>query len=353
MFCENRDYLRQVKNAAEVEIDWYRFRDKSFFITGASGLIGTFLIDILMYINEIHGLSLRICAFGRNAESARRRFKDYWDTESFNFICNDINKPFSKDIYSDYIIHGASNTHPVAYATDPIGTITTNVIGTQNILEFAVKQVSPRVMFLSSVEIYGENRGDVERFDENYSGHIDCNTLRAGYPESKRVGEALCQAYIHSKDLDVVIPRLSRVYGPTMSKDDSKAIAQFIRNAANKENIVLKSRGDQLYSYTYTADAAMALIYILLYGECGEAYNISDENSEITLKDLAEIIAGIAGTKVKYELPDETEAKGYSNATKALLDNGKLKELGWESSYDVKTGLSDTISILSSMDKEL
>ena len=129
----------------------------------------------------------------------------------------------------DYILHLASNTHPMQYSTDPIGTVTTNIIGVQNMLDFAVDHNATRFAFASSNEIYGENRGDVEFFNEDYCGYINSNTMRAGYPESKRCGEALCQAYKAQKGLDIVVPRLTRSYGPTMLMSDTKAVSQFIR----------------------------------------------------------------------------------------------------------------------------
>lgn len=346
MFIKYKMYSEQIEKTAALKIEWERLKNKSFLITGASGLIGTFLVDLLMYSSGKFGLNIKIYAVGRNEKSMRCRFNDYWDNGSFSIIQQDVNHSINADISCDYIIHGASNTHPVAYVSDPIGTITANVMGMQNVLEFAVRQNSPRVMFLSSVEVYGENRGDIDKFDESYCGYIDCNTLRAGYPESKRLGEALCQAYIQAKNLDIVIPRLSRVYGPTMSPGDSKAIAQFIKKAVNKEDIILKSEGNQLYSYTYVADVVTAILYILLYGKRGEAYNVSGDNSAITLKNLAEILADIAGTKVIFELPDETEKNGYSKATKAVLCNDKLRRLGWGSMFNIRTGLEQTTNIL-------
>jgi len=340
MFNSNQTYINQLQN---IKIDRERFKNKVFFITGASGLIGTFLVDALMKAD----INVKIYAVGRSEEKARKRFSDYWNSADFSFVKQDVNLPIDADIECDYIIHGASNTHPIAYSSDPIGTINANVVGTRNILEFAAtRSNNPRVMFMSSVEVYGENRGDAEKFDENYCGYIDCNTVRAGYPESKRLGEAMCQAYIKAKNIDIVIPRFSRTYGPTMSDGDSKAIAQFIKKALGKEDIVLKSKGEQLYSYTYVADAAAAVLHILLYGKIGEAYNVSDENSEIMLKDLAKILADIAGTKVVFELPDKVESAGYSTATKAVLDSAKLRQIGWESRYDIKTGLEETVRIL-------
>ena len=234
----------------------------------------------------------------------------------------------------------------MAYATDPIGTIATNIIGTQHMLELAAAHQAKRVIFLSSVEIYGQNRGDCERFDEGYCGYIDCNTLRAGYPEGKRAGEALCQAYIRQKGLDVVIPRLPRIYGPTMLPSDTKAISQFIKNGIHGENIILKSEGNQLYSYSYVADAVSGILYCLFFGKNGEAYNIGDPSSDISLKELAGLIADYADTRVIFELPDETEKAGYSKATKALMDGTKLKSLGWSMRYSIAQGIPRTMEIM-------
>ncbi len=203
-------------------------------------------------------------------------------------------------------------------------------------------------MFASSVEVYGENRGDVEKFDESYLGYIDCNTPRAGYPESKRCGEALCQAYKKRYGLDVVIPRLSRIYGPTMLSDDSKASSQFIRKAIAGENIVLKSAGEQFYSYTYVTDAVSALLTVLLKGENGEAYNIADENSDIRLKDMAKLCAEAVGTKVVFEIPDANEAAGYSKSTVARLSNEKIKGLSWQAETNIESGIKKTIDIYGS-----
>jgi nucleoside-diphosphate-sugar epimerase len=207
-------------------------------------------------------------------------------------------------------------------------------------------------VFLSSVEIYGENRGDTEKFSEDYCGYIDPNTLRAGYPESKRTGEALCQAYIAEKGVDAVILRLSRVYGATMSDDDSKAISQFIRNAVNKENIVLKSSGEQLFSYAFIADAATALLHTMLNGETGSAYNVASDRSDITLKDVASTLAKIAGVDVVFDLPNAVEAKGFSKATKACLNTERLKKAGWESRYEMNSGLDLTVKILKELVKK-
>ena len=345
-------YQKDIELVAKIDLPWEKMKDQSILISGASGLVGSFLIDVIMYQNEKYNLNCHVYALGRNEEKARKRFEHCWDNPLMKFISWDINKPLIRSDIAQitYVLHLASNTHPVAYASDPIGTITTNIIGTQNLLEFAAEHGTKRFAFASSNEIYGENRGDVEKFDESYCGYIDSNTMRAGYPESKRCGEALCQAYIKQKNMDIVVPRLTRSYGPTMLMSDTKAISQFIRKAIADEDIVLKSAGTQYYSYTYVADAVSGLLTVLLCGECGEAYNIADDASDIMLKDLAAIIANSTGRKVVFEIPDEVESAGYSKATKARLDNTKLQKLGWRAQYNIQEGIQRTIKILKEME---
>lgn len=321
-------------------------KNKVIVVTGARGLIGSELIDTIMFGNRVHNMNCKIYAVVRNVEAAQKRFCDYADSKLFRIVQADINSDeiqIEGDI--DYFIHGASNTHPIFYSTRPIETILTNTVGTNNVLSFASKHDCKRFLFLSSVEIYGENKGDIESFDEKYLGYINSNTLRAGYPEGKRLGETLCQAYIKEKGLDCVIPRISRCYGPGLLGEDSKALSQFIKNALNKENIVLKSEGKQFYSYAYVADVVSALLFLLQKGQCGEAYNVTGENSDITLADLSQLIAKNSGCKVVFDLPDAIEREGYSKATKALLDITKIKKLGWNSQYSIEEGIKRTLAM--------
>ena len=340
---DNKLYIEDLEKICSLPLPWENLRNKTVMISGATGMIGSFLIDVLVHKD----ININIRALGRSTQKAASRFASYWDKDFFSFTECDINTAtdFGSDA-PDYIFHAASSTHPKAYSAHPISTVTANIIGTNNLLAYGASKNIKRFVFASTVEIYGENRGDTERFSEDYLGYIDCNTMRAGYPESKRCGEALAQAYIAEKNMDVVLPRLSRTYGPTLLSSDTKALSQFLHKGIAGEDIVLKSEGNQYYSYSYVADAVSGILYVMLLGENGNAYNIADPSSDITLKELAQIIAGYAGKSVVFELPDEAERKGYSTATKALLDSSKLKSLGWKSIYDIRSGLIRTMDIL-------
>lgn len=343
----NKIYHKDIDEIVNLSLPWEKLRNKTILISGATGMIGTVIIDVIMTRNYRFNDNINTIAVARNNDFARERFCDYFENSNFLFVSHDINLPFDLELGNiDYIIHAASNTHPIQYSTDPIGTIITNVIGTENLWKLAVNTKSKRFMFLSSVEIYGENRGDIERFSEEDLGYIDCNTVRAGYPEGKRVAEALCRAFSDKYGIETVTARLSRIYGPTMLKSDSKAIAQFIKNVVNGENIVLKSTGNQKYSFSYVFDAVSAIFTILLCGENGRAYNVADMRSDITLRELAEIIADFSGREVEFDLPTEIEKKGYSKVTKALLDSSELKKLGWKCSNSIEDGIKKTIKIL-------
>ena len=279
------------------------------------------------------------------------RFKEYINNKLFSYIIQDINEEFKLDCSIDYIIHLASNTHPILYATHPISTILTNVLGTKNLLDYAINNDCKRFLFASSVEIYGENKDNTELFDENYSGYINSNTLRAGYPESKRCGEALCQAYKEEKNLDIVIARIARSYWPTIKKNDSRAISQFIDKALNNEDIILKSKGLQLCSYTYVYDVVFGLLTILFYGENGEWYNISYPESDITLREIAELIAKYVNKNVIFEIPNDIEKKGFSKPSKARMNNNKIKSIGFIPRFNMDEGIKRTINILKEINK--
>lgn len=338
-------YYEEINNFS---FDYSFIKDKSIVLSGSTGLIGSYLIDIIMAANKKEDLNCNIYAIGRNKEKLQKRFFDYLNNSCFNIIEHDVNNRIDLPINTiDYFVHLASNTNPYLYSTKPIETIKTNILGSINLMDYAVKCHCKKFLYASSVEVYGENKDRINKFKEDSCGYINQNTLRAGYPESKRCGEALCQAYIKEKELDIVIARFSRVYGPSLQMEDTKSTSQFIKSALEKKDIVLKSKGEHLFSYCYVSDAVSGILYLLKNGKCGEAYNIGDEESEITIKDIAELIAGQSHVNVKFDLPNDVESAGFSKADYALVSCKKMNQLGWKALVHIEEGIKKTITILS------
>ena len=325
-----------------------RLRGKRFLLTGATGLLGCCLIDALMRYNN-DGADITIYALGRSREKASARLGEYFGDSHFHFVEHDARESLADVPDVDYIIPLASNTHPLAYSQYPVETIDINVKGAEHALQKAVA-CGAMVLYPSTVEVYGNARGE-DIFTEDYTGQLSLANARSCYPESKRLSEALCQSYTAERGAKVRIVRLSRVFGPTMLMSDSKASSQFLLKALSGEDIVLKSKGEQLFSYTYVADAVSAMLYVLLNGEDTVPYNISAADCNVRLKDFAALCAEWGGRQVVFELPSDVEKKGFSIAMRAILDNQRLVAAGWKPQYDMRDAVFRTLSILSNRDE--
>lgn len=333
-------YSESIKTAAAQ----YDFSNKKILVTGASGLVGSCIIDILKECNALNNSKIEIYALGRNKNRLKARFGS-------DVICieQDIRMPLDTSVEYDYIIHAASNADPVRYAIEPVETILTNVEGCKNVFEYARIHKSTRILLTSTFEVYGKIEG-VDTYTEDMYGAVDFHLLRNGYTESKRCSEMLACSYCDEYGVDVVIARLASIYGPTMIPSDSKAHAQFLRNGVNGEDIVLKSEGLPRRTYCYVIDTATAILSILFNGRTGEAYNVSNENSICSIKEFACTVAELSGRKVVMNLPDATEAKGFSRPQNCILDNSKLRTLGWQGRFSLKEGISETLQMLKEKD---
>jgi len=312
----------------------------SILVTGATGLIGSCLIDVLTTANKNFDAGIRIYALSRSKEKTEHLFG-----EDVIPLIQDITDPLSEIIEYDYIVHLASNAGPVLYANQPVETVLTNIIGNKNVLDYCVAHKNTKMILASTFEVYGEVEG-AHSYSEDMSGTIDLTVLRNCYPESKRCSEFLVRSYVEEYNIKAVIARLPSVYGPTMQRTDNKAHAQFIRNALNGENIVLKSKGIQRRTYCYVIDAVSALLKILSDGKIGETYNVSNEKSIASIAEVAELCAELAGTKVIYAVPNDIELKGFSRTKDCILNNQKLMKLGWKGRYKLKEGLKETLDCL-------
>lgn len=320
------------------DLPWGVLSGQKVLVTGATGLIGGCLVDALMLNPQ---KDYDVYASGRDESRARRRFGDYFDDLKFHFLVYDVLNPLDSNLTFDYIIHAASYADPKSFVEKPVEIIKSNIDGVIHLMEYGIAHEMKRFLYVSSGEIYGEGNDGV--LSEEYSGYVDCLKPRSCYPSSKRAAETLCISYIEEYGADAVIARPCHVYGPHFTDSDNRVYAQFIRNVLGGNDIVMKSNGKQLRSWCYVIDCVSALLYILLKGEKGHAYNIADKNSCVTIRELAEMIAKIGGKRVNMVIPADSESKGYNVVTNSVFSTTKLESLGWSVCGSMEEKLRKTI----------
>lgn len=306
---------------------------KKILIIGATGLIGSFLVDSCILFNEKNEDKFEIYAMGRSKERLEKRFKKGAD-KYLHLIEHNINNKLEMSDDYDIIFHLASNADPRSYEKYPYETITTNVQGTINVINYVIEHPNTEVLFTSTMEVYGEIQRTA--LSEEMYGAINFNDLRSGYPESKRVSELLYRSAIKEYGINAKIGRLGYIYGPTMTDTDNKIIAEFIRKKADGEPMRLKSAGTQKRTYCYVGDAVTGMLTIVLSGENGQVCNIADDNSLVSLRELAQIF----GAKISSTITDNI--KVYDTA----LDTQKLQALGWKAITHLKDGVDRTIKCI-------
>lgn len=301
------------------------FTGKTVVITGATGLIGSELVE------QFTAAGAEVISAVRNTARARGRCVKYDAAAALNF-----------DFRADIVVHAACSAHPMAYSTDPAGVMRANITGTMNLLDYAAQHGS-RLIFLSSGEVYGNDPVSESGFTEEETGRIDTMNPRACYPESKRAAETMVAAWAKQYGCDALVARLCHVYGPAITPANSRADAQFLRNALAGEDIVMKSAGSQVRSFMYVKDAARAIMLLCERGVPGEAYNVANRTSVASIREYAATLASLAGVSLKFENPGDVEAAGYSRVSRAVLDPAKLEKMGFRAEYDLEKGLKETL----------
>ena len=340
-YCE--DYWLDVRLVSEHIPNIDSLYGKSILITGATGMICSAVAEVLLYFNKVKNAKIHIILASRNKDRLQKRFYCFEEGKDYSFCQYDATSATPLDIKADYIIHGASNADPGKFAKEPVETMLANIIGLNTLLKSATNNNAKRLLYISSSEVYGRKE-EKRPYKEDDYGFVDILNPRASYPSSKRAAETLCAAYSAEYGLDTVIVRPGHIYGPTITDSDSRASAQFTRKAKIGDNIVMKSAGSQLRSYCYTFDCASAILTVLINGKCGEAYNISNPNSVVTIREMAEALAKAGNVNIVFENPSDYEQKSYNLMENSSLESAKLEELGWKACFDISMGAIKTLN---------
>ena len=325
------------------KLSWESFKNAHVLITGASGMLGSYMTQVLLALNDQRDYHITITALVRHPAKLPENIRS-----RVNVLCQSVTQPIVSEEKFDYVIHTASPASPLIMRDDPVGTVAANTLGTFYTLDAAKNSCAKGYLFISSREIYGQPYEHQALFTEDTYGFVDPLNPRSCYPEGKKAAETMCMCYKQQYDLNVKIARLAHTFGPGMSIDDGRVQADFLRNVVRGEDIVLKSEGKPIRTYTYVADAVCALFYILLNSD-DVVYNISSEDATVSIRQLAEALVNAypeRGLKLVFDIPKPSENTGCAPFTLGILNSDKLKALGWKPIYSLTEGLKRTVTYL-------
>lgn len=343
----NKVLQEDIKSIINENIQWEKLNHTKVLVTGASGMLGIYLVRTLLLLNEEKQYDIDVYALVRNPNKLPEDVRT-----KVSVIQQSVVDPIQTDIKFNYIIHAASPASPLIMREDPVGTIAANTLGAYNTLELARKSDSQGYLFVSSREIYGQPYENQRMFKEDTYGFVDPLSPRSCYPEGKKAAETMCASYKQQYGLNTKIARLAHTYGPGMSVNDGRVQADFLRNVINFEDIVLKSKGEAVRTYTYVADAVAALFYILLDSD-DIVYNISSEEATVSIKELAEKLVALypeRKLKLVFDIPESEKNSGCAPFTLGILNSEKLQKLGWKSKTSLEEGFSRTVRFLENHD---
>ena len=325
MFSKSRTYNEDLLTTINASVGIERLRNKTVLITGATGTIGSYLVDTLLKYNE-QGAGIRIIAANFDMNALHECFGEV-KTDLLTYAEHNILSDINWDFDCDYIIHTAGFAFPDAFSKNPVGTIWGNISGTYQLLNYAREHKAARLLYISSGEVYGQGDLSLDSFEETYGGYVDPTSPRSCYPGSKRTTETLCASYSQQFGLETVMVRPCHTYGPCITPVDNRAHAQFFRKGAAKQDRVMKCAGTQMRSYCYIGACCSAILTVLMNGVSGEAYNSANPDVRVTIAELAQAIASAAGCKVVFEDPSALDIANQTPIAKQVLSSKKLEQL--------------------------
>ena len=331
MLTDTPIFKEDIENIlGDKNIPWSKLDGKTVLVTGATGLIGFWLVNALVCYGKISPAPPRVLAFVRNPEKAKAMYAQYAGDDRLAFIEGDVCRKPETGEGVDYIIHAASETASSSFVSKPVETIHTALSGTKNMLELAREQKCKGFIFLSSMEAYGSPT-DESPLTEDAPAYFSTGSVRSSYPESKRMCEVLTTAYAEEYSIPAKSIRLAQTFGPGVAKTDARVFADFSRKALSGEDIVFATKGDSKRMYLYTADAVRAILTVLLKGENGQCYNAANESSYCSILEMAQLVSELFSggkSKIVFHI-DSNQSKKFLATHRLRMDVSKLEGLGW------------------------
>ena len=309
---------------------------KTIAVTGSTGLLGACMVHCLLALKAQRGVNLHIVAVARNIEKAVRLFGKEREELSYYLYDFSSTEPFQPKRKVDYLFHFAAPTASKDFIEKPVETMNTVYMGMQNILNYAEQAKLESLVLASTLEVYGTITDGSTPLTEDKQGYLDPMATRSSYPLAKRAAEGLCHNYAVEKQVKVKVARLAQTFGAGVSTQDNRVFAQFARSVIHNEDIILHTTGELSRCYCYTTDAISAMLYILLKGEDGTAYNVANEATYISIRQMAELVAETFNPDYVNVVIEIQEGLGYSPTTKLRLETQRIQTLGWTPYYNMK-----------------
>lgn len=324
-------------------IDWEQFRGKTVLITGATGRLGMYLVEAINKADIDWNLNITILALARNEKRLAEVFGASLQLPNIHPLVQDIEEPIRWDGDVHYIFHTAGLASPRDFTRWPVNTLWGHVQGTRNVLELAREKKSEKVLYVSTVEIYGEWTKEEEIREEDM-GPIYCDHARACYPEAKRLCETMLASYEAQYQVPYMGVRLCHTFGPGISLEDGRAFSEFICNVIEGKDIILQSEGNAVRTYTYVADAIGAMLLAFTKGK-DHYYNIANLENLISIRELAELIAGLdVKGKVKVQYAEQNGQKlNYLPFKLGIMNVDRITELGWRPQVGLRDAFRYTL----------
>ena len=349
--CVKASVYSDLEEIAKSNVDFQQLKDSNVLITGAGGFIGFYLTAALLLRNDLFGDKITVTALVRSRERAEKKFGDLLNRDDLFLCVQDVTQSIEAP-KADFVIHAASQASNIQFETDPVGTISANLTGTSNVLEFARKSGAKATLIVSSLKVYGVIYGDKDKISESDNGYIDFTSYKNCYAMGKRASETLAASYYNEYGLHVKLARPSYIYGAS-SLDDDRVWAQFIANVVRREDILLKSNGAAKRSFCYVSDTAAALLFILLSGKDVTPYNIAYEKSDVTIRGFAKKACEVfpeRNMRLSFANPaDEAEPQETPSPLRQVpevLDSSRLLSLGWQPKVDLAEGIRRAVAVL-------
>ncbi|WP_297966358.1 NAD(P)-dependent oxidoreductase [uncultured Anaerovibrio sp.] len=343
--------ITDMEDIFQRDIPLQKLYGKTVLISGATGMLASYVVYFLIWLNEAHSANINIIALARNQQKCHARFGKYLERQYFKMRMDNILEPLSIDGDIDYIIHAASLASPQFYGTNPVDVAAPNVIGTYNLLELARQKQVKGFLYFSSGDVYGKMPDGIGEFSEQEMGTTDPLEPHSCYSESKRMGETLCASYFRQYSVPISIARIGHTYGPTMDiSNDPRVFSSFMKNVCEGKDIVLRSDGTTKRPFCYIVDGVAAYLLILLRGEPGNAYNVCNTDQFISMNELAEVMVNIRKDVTLQVVHEGVVADSKFVENKDNMANcpssAKLKKLGRECHFEVEDGFGRVYSFL-------